>query len=69
MPGKDAPEFSFDEKTQLYCKKIKNEDRRWIPVYGKSKAEILTKVKQREKEVARKIVEKDNPLCFRFESG
>lgn len=66
MPRKDAPEFSFDEKTQLYRKKIKNEDGRWIPVYGKSKAEIRTKVKQREKEVARRIVEKDNPLCFQY---
>ncbi|PKM72224.1 MAG: hypothetical protein CVU91_10890 [Firmicutes bacterium HGW-Firmicutes-16] len=66
MPRKDAPEFSYDEKTQLYRKRIKNEEGRWIPVYGKTKPELRAKVKAREAEVARLKEEIDNPPCYKY---
>lgn len=66
MPGKDAPEFSYDPKTKLYRKRIKNEDGRWIPVYGKTKPETRENVRLRKAEITRKIEEANNPLCFQY---
>lgn len=66
MPRKDAPEFSYDPKTKLYRKRIKNEEGRWIPVYGKTKTEIRENVNNRKADIARKIAEADNPLCYQY---
>lgn len=51
MPRKDAPEFSYDEKSGLYCKKAKNPTTgKWVKIYGHTKAEVKDKKKDREKQ-------------------
>ena len=49
MPRKNAPEFSYNEKTGLYRKRIKDEETgKWVDVYGHTKDETRQKVKQRQ---------------------
>lgn len=66
MPRKDAPEFSYDEKTQLYRKQIKNHEGRWVPVYGKTKQELRNKVKAKQSEFEHLATLKENPYCYQF---
>lgn len=66
MPRKDAPEFSYDPKTELFRKKIKNQDGRWIPIYGKSKSELRQKIKAREEEISALKLQIESPLSFEY---
>lgn len=67
MPKRNAPEFSFDEKTGLYRKKIKNPvTGKWIPVYGHTKAELRTKIKQREQELALLKAAGEDPFVYQY---
>jgi len=66
MPRKDAPEFSYDPKTKLYRKRIKNEEGRWIPIYEKTKPALRSKVKHREAEIARIKEERKTPPCYQY---
>lgn len=66
MPKKDAPEFSYDEKTKLYRKKIKDERGRWIPIYGKTKNELREKIKNRKQEIELLKELQDSPYVFQF---
>jgi len=51
MPRKNAPEFSYDEKTGLYRKRIKNPiTGKWVAVYGHTKQELRDKIKLKEQE-------------------
>lgn len=66
MSRKDAPEFSFDEKTQLYRKRIKNHEGRWVPVYGKTKPELREKIKLKESEFEQLATLQTNPYCYQY---
>ena len=67
MPKRNAPEFSYDEKTQLYRKKIKNPNTgKWVPVYGHTKAECRAKIKEKEAAFDRQLLLKENPLVWQY---
>ena len=67
MPKKNAPEFSYDEKTKLYRKKIKNPNTgKWVPVYGRTKAECRAKIKEKEAAFGRQLLLKENPLVWQY---
>lgn len=67
MPRKDAPEFSYNEKTELYRKKIKNPDTgKWISVYGHTKPELRDKVKTREQQLAVNATAKACPYVYQY---
>lgn len=64
MAKKDSPEFSYDPKTELYRKKIKNHEGRWVPVYGKTQRELRDKIKQKQAEFERLEALRDNPYVY-----
>ena len=48
MANKDAKEFSYNEKTGLYRKKVKNPNSgKWVPVYGHTKQEVRDKMREK----------------------
>lgn len=67
MPKRNAPEFSYDEKTKLYRKQIKNEvTGKWIPVYGKTKAECREKVEAKKIELREMAASVGNPYVYEY---
>lgn len=67
MPKRNAPEFSYDPKTKLYRKKIKNQlTGKWIPVYGKTKAELRAKIKEREAAIEQEALTQGNPYVYQY---
>lgn len=67
MPRKDAPEFSYDEKTGLYRKRIKNEyDGKWVAVYGHTKAEVKEKIANRLKQWKIEAAATDCPFVHQY---
>ena len=66
MPQKSAPEFSYDPKTKLYHKRVKNEKGEWRAVYGHTKQELREKVKIREEQVQAAIRAQECPACYEY---
>lgn len=67
MPKKNAPEFFFDDKKQLYRKRIKNSNtNKWVSVYGKTKEECRKKAKQKAEEFKQAAVTAANPYVFQY---
>lgn len=67
MPGRNAPEFSYNEKTKTYRKRIKDEATgRWIDVYGKTKPELRRKVKDRQAQLGAARQATEDPLVFQY---
>lgn len=67
MPRKNAPEFSYDEKTGLYCKKIKDPSTgKWMKIYGHTKDELRQKRKQREEDLAAAAAAVDAPFVYQY---
>lgn len=67
MPKRNAPEFSYDPKTKLYRKQIKNEvTGKWIPVYGKTKAECREKVEAKKIELRNMTTSVGNPYVYEY---
>lgn len=67
MPRKNAPEFSYDPKTKLYRKQIKNGTTgKWVPVYGKTKAELREKVEARKEEFKRQAAVEETPYVYEY---
>ena len=67
MPRKNAPEFSYSEKTRLYRKRIKDENSgRWVDVYGKTKPELREKVKARQLQLSRTRQTAEDPLIYQY---
>lgn len=67
MPKRNAPEFSYDPKTKLYRKQIKNEyTGKWVPIYGKTKAEVRGKIDARKAEWKQQALTEGNPYVFEY---
>lgn len=67
MPKRNAPEFSYNEKTGLYRKQIKNPcNGKWIPVYGKTKAELRQKVQAKTAELVAAQRDVDDPFVYQY---
>lgn len=67
MPKKDAPEFSYNEKTGMYRKQIKNPcNGKWISVYGKTRAEIRRNIQERTAELEAAAQAGDNPFVYQY---
>lgn len=70
MPKRNAPEFSYNEKTGLYRKQIKNPcNGKWIPVYGKTKAELRQKVQAKTAELVAAQRDVDDPFVYQYATG
>jgi len=67
MAKRQAPEFSYNPKTGLYRKQIKNElTGKWIPVYGKTKPECRAKVEAKKKELQDMACSVGNPFVYEY---
>ena len=67
MPGRSAPEFSYDPKTGLYRKRIKNDiTGKWVAVYGRTRPELREKIKARQKEWAQESALAGNPYFYEY---
>ena len=67
MPRKDAPEFSYDEKTGLYRKRIKNPGTgKWVAIYGHTKQELRKKLRLKEQAFAAETAEAENPYVYQY---
>lgn len=67
MPQRNAPEFSYDPKTKLYRKRIKNElTGKWVPIYGKTKAEVRRKADERREEFKRQAIAEGDPYVYQY---
>ena len=66
MPKKNAPEFSYDEKTGLYRKRIKDPRGKWVAVYGRTKDELRRKVKLREEEHKKAVELANSPTVYEY---
>lgn len=67
MPRKNAPEFSYNEKTKLYRKKIKNPNTgKWVPVYGHTKSEVRAKIIEKEQLFAAQAQAADCPTVWQY---
>ena len=61
------PEMSYNEKTRLYSKKVKDPSTgKWLPVYGHTKEETRKKAKAREAELARQKDLRENPEFWEY---
>ena len=64
-PRSTRPEMAWNEKTKLYCKKIKDESTgKWVPVYGHTKEETRRKVREKEAALAQAADLRENPLFY-----
>lgn len=62
MAKSKRPEMAYNEKTKLYCKKVKDESTgKWVPVYGHTKEETRRKVRDKEAELAAAADLRENP--------
>ncbi len=67
MPKRNAPEFSYNPKTKLYRKKVKNPiTGKWVSVYGKTKAELRAKIKDKEQSFAQALKIQGNPYVYQY---
>ena len=67
MSKRNAPEFSYNPKTKLYRKQIKNEiTGKWVPVYGKTKAECRAKVDAKKEELRNMASSAGNPYVYEY---
>lgn len=67
MPKRNAPEFSYDPKTKLYRKQIKNENTgKWVSVYGKTKSEVRAKIEVRKGQWKQQTLTEENPYVFEY---
>lgn len=67
MPRKDAPEFSYDEKTGLYRKRIKNPGTgKWVAVYGHTKQELREIIKLRQQVFAAEAAAAGAPYVYQY---
>ena len=65
--AKARPEFSYNEKTGLYSKKLKDPTTgKWIAVYGHTKEETRSKQRAKEAELAKGLDLKENPPFFEY---
>ncbi|MDO4989341.1 MAG: tyrosine-type recombinase/integrase [Eubacteriales bacterium] len=59
--------MAYNEKTRLYCKKIKDRSSgKWIPVYGHTKEETRRKARAREAELAAEADLRENPPFWTY---
>ena len=67
MPRKDAPEFSYDPKTKLYRKRVKDEfNNRWVPVYGHTKQELRQKIEIKKEQLKISAAREGMPLVYEY---
>ena len=67
MPKRNAPEFSYDQKTKLYRKQIKNENTgKWVPVYGKTKSEVRAKIEARKDQWKQQALTEGCPYVYEY---
>lgn len=64
--GTVRPDCYWDEARQLYVKKIKDPDGRWVPIYGKTKAALRKNVDDRKKEYDREQELRENPEVWTY---
>lgn len=67
MPKKNAPEFSYSEKTGLYRKRIKNPaSGKWIDIYGHTKPELRAKIKERALQLSSDAAAESSPYVYQY---
>lgn len=67
MPKRNAPEFSYNPKTKLYRKQIKNEfTGKWVPIYGKTKNEVRAKIEERRALWKAQAVSDEQPYVYEY---
>ena len=65
MAKAKRPEMAYNEKTRLYCKKVKDASTgKWVCVYGHTKEETRRKAREREAEFAIAADFRENPQFF-----
>ena len=67
MPKSKRPEMAYNEKTGLYCKKVKDPSTgKWVPVYGHTKEETRRKFRAKEAELAVAADLRENPEFWTY---
>lgn len=67
MSKKIKPEFSYNEKTGLYRKRIKDVNTgKWVDVYGHTRAETRQKVQAKLAEMEDRLNTRENPKVFEY---
>lgn len=67
MPKRNAPEFSYNEKTNLYRKQIKNPyTGKWVSVYGKTKNEVRAKIEERKAQWEAQAAADGQPYVYEY---
>ena len=66
MPKNNRPEFTWVEEKQLYKKQMKNpQTGKWLAIYGKTKAELRERVREKEAEFA-EAANPQSPYVFEY---
>lgn len=67
MANKDAKEFSYNEKTGLYRKKVKNPNSgKWVPVYGHTKQEVRDKMREKSQLFSEAAAAETRPFVYQY---
>lgn len=66
MPRKKREHYEWVPKLNLYRKRIKDVDGKYVPIYAKTEAEMDAKVEEAKKTVAAGLAAKENPTVRQY---